>query len=145
VPIPTLPANPTVTQLQEAIVAILKNITYLRAQLAILIAQESPAVAPSAAACSGVTFARVLQVGSSGSDVKCLQALLNQSADTQVSASGAGSPGKETTLFGSATKSAVVKFQEKYSSSILTPAGLTKGTGTVGASTRVKLNSLLGK
>ena len=38
--------------------------------------------------------------------------------------------------------SSVSAFQEKYRSEILTPAGLSEGSGYVGARTRVKLNSL---
>ena len=83
-----------------------------------------------------------LKAGSSGPDVLRLQQFLNADADTAIALSGVGSLGAETTTFGSLTKSAVIRFQNKYSAEILVPNGLSSGTGIVGASTRAKLNAL---
>ncbi len=46
--------------------------------------------------------------------------------------------------FAQETFSAVVQFQEKYASDILTPSGLAYGTGYAGPKTRAKLNTLYG-
>ena len=83
-----------------------------------------------------------LKAGSSGNDVLRLQQFLNSDADTTIALSGVGSSGAETTTFGSLTKNAVIKFQNKYSAEILAPNGLSSGTGIVGVSTRAKLNTL---
>jgi ABC-type transport system substrate-binding protein len=45
-------------------------------------------------------------------------------------------------VFGPATQKAVIAFQEKYAQDVLAPSGLRKGTGTVGPSTRAKLNEV---
>ncbi len=95
------------------------------------------------ASCVGVSFDRHLSQGDSGSDVKCLQALLNSDADTKLADSGVGSPGNETEYFGPLTKAGAVKFQEKYQASVLAPWGLTSGTGYVGDTTIAKLDELL--
>ena len=51
--------------------------------------------------------------------------------------------GLVTGNFLSLTKAAAIRFQEKYTSEILAPLGLSKGTGFVGSATRAKINELL--
>ncbi len=87
------------------------------------------------------TFTRNLKMGISGSDVIELQKILNASPDTQISTSGIGSPGQETTYFGLLTHKAVIRYQNKYYSDVLAPAGLSLGSGFVGPLTIKKLNS----
>src|SRR3989344_4097459 len=79
--------------------------------------------APATLAEGGV-FLRTLKMGMYGEDVRELQKFLNTDRDTQVSLSGAGSPGSETIYFGPATRRAVVVFQEKHREEILAPLGL---------------------
>lgn len=85
---------------------------------------------------------RTLKPGDRGDDVRELQIILNKDADTKVADSGPGSPGNETNYYGSATKKAVIRFQEKYSDQILKPVGLSAGTGIVGSQTRLFLLQL---
>lgn len=87
-------------------------------------------------------FSTTLVLGSTGPQVALLQKLLNKEADTRIAMSGAGSPGNESEYFGALTRAAVVRFQQKYASEVLAPAGLTTGNGRVGAYTRAKLNAL---
>lgn len=89
-----------------------------------------------------VSFMRPLKVGMTGEDVRALQVLLNTSSDTRVSITGPGSPGNESTYFGQKTATAVSRFQEKYRTLILTPNGLSTGTGYVGPSTLAVLGTL---
>jgi len=71
--------------------------------------------------------------------VKCLQEFLkNQGTEIYPE-------GLVTGNFFSLTKSAVIRFQEKYASEILTPLGLLEGTGYFGSNTRAKINNLLTK
>lgn len=87
-------------------------------------------------------FDRNLQLGSIGGDVALLQYVLNRDPSTQVTAFGPGSPGQETTTFGQLTKQAVIRLQEKYRGEVLTPFGLSVGTGFVGPATRRLLERL---
>ena len=88
------------------------------------------------------TFSKDLRKGDEGIDVTNLQKLLNQDPETLVAVRGAGSPGSETLYFGEATRKAVMKFQEKYKDEILTPQGLSSGTGIVDAATRIHLEKI---
>ncbi|MFH1401360.1 MAG: ABC transporter substrate-binding protein [Parcubacteria group bacterium] len=81
------------------------------------------------------SFKSTLRVGSSGTEVRELQKCLAKYPDIYPS-------GEVTGTFGSKTKAAVIKFQEKYANEVLKPGGLTKGTGTVLSYTRKKLNEL---
>jgi hypothetical protein len=72
-------------------------------------------------------FKSNLTVGSLGSEVKALQEFLNAKGYT-LATSGAGSPGNETTRFGTATKAALIKYQKAK--------GITPAVGYFGPKTR---------
>ena len=111
----------TIEELQAQITALLAQITALQAQIA------------GQATTGMVCFNTDLQQGMTSNDVKNLQIVLNKDAATQVASSGVGSPGNETTYFGSLTLAAVKKFQA--SKGII-------NTGYVGPLTRTQLNAL---
>ncbi len=94
---------------------------------------------------SSFSFISNLKKGITDIAVKYLQMILNQNKDTQLAETGIGSLGNETTYFGSLTEKAVIKFQEKYKDSVLSPWNFTNGTGFVGKTTREKLNELINK
>ena len=95
----------TAEELQDQIDALMETLADLQDQLAELTGE------PAAAECS-CTFTRSLYPGvSRGDDVKCLQEYLNDSGYT-LAESGAGSPGSETTYFGSLTRAAVKAWQD---------------------------------
>ncbi|MFA5355333.1 MAG: ABC transporter substrate-binding protein [Candidatus Paceibacterota bacterium] len=80
-------------------------------------------------------FSRDLVLGSTGNEVSELQKCLAQDPEIYPEGTVSG-------YFGAKTKEAVIAFQEKYKSEILTPSGLTSGNGKVLSSTRKKLNAL---
>lgn len=122
---PSLASADTASDLQAQINSLLATISSLQSQLS---------ATTGSSMSTGYVFNTNLTVGSKSADVMNLQKVLNMSADTKVAASGAGSPGSETSTFGPATKAAVIKFQVKY--------GITPAAGYVGAITRAKLNSM---
>jgi len=72
------------------------------------------------------------------SEVSCLQQFLKNQGSVIYP------EGLITGNFLSLTKAAVIRFQEKYSSEILNPFGLERGTGYVGEMTKKKINEILG-
>lgn len=85
------------------------------------------------------TFNRSLTVGSVGEDVKELQKILNAEGFT-IATTGSGSAGNESTYFGEKTKLALIKYQNFYRSDVLTPYGLSSGTGYFGPATMKFMN-----
>jgi peptidoglycan hydrolase-like protein with peptidoglycan-binding domain len=77
-------------------------------------------------------FKANLTSGSLGSEVKALQEFLNAHGFT-VAASGAGSPGNETTRFGVATRAALMEYQKAK--------GITPAAGYFGPKTRAAVNA----
>jgi len=73
-----------------------------------------------------------LSFGAKGEDVRALQKLLNERGFA-VATSGPGSPGNETTIFGSATRSALIRFQKDR--------GITPAAGYYGRITRAAFQS----
>lgn len=118
-------ANAQSADLQAQINLLLSQITALQAQLA----SQGGAVVT---ACS---FTRDLTVGAKGDDVKCLQQYLNGKG-YKIAASGAGSPGNETTTFGSLTKAAAAKWQAAN--------GVSPAMGYFGSISRAKYASSAG-
>lgn len=80
-------------------------------------------------------FTKNLNKGDTGNDVKVLQEILI--------IEGCLAPGNAIGIYGPKTFAAVKKFQEKYKSQILTPVGLSQGTGLFYNSTRAFINNLI--
>ena len=118
---------------EELINALKAQIIEIQAQIAILQAQ----IAEKLSKFNFDNFSQNLYYGLKIPDVSRLQEFLKSQGE-EIYPEGIVSG-----FFGPLTQSAVIRFQEKYSSEILLPLGLDKGTGFVGPSTRAKINQLL--
>ncbi|MEK7124564.1 MAG: peptidoglycan-binding protein [Patescibacteria group bacterium] len=119
---------------------LLAQIEGLKKQISELMAKRTQAVLGQSTvnnSCLSITLN--LSAGAAGGEVSCLQKFLkNQGYEIYPE-------GLVTGYFGSLTKSAVIRFQEKYKNEILSPLGFSSGTGFVGLATRNKINQLLNK
>ncbi len=135
--VPATPATPTAhasglssTQIQS-ILDVLASFDADAATIALVKASLEGTTTGSITSAAVHAFKSDLQLGNLGSEVKALQEFLNAHGYT-VSANGAGSPGNETTKFGSLTKAALIKFQKANN---ITPA-----VGYFGPKTRAAMN-----
>lgn len=120
---------------QTLIQKLLDQIESLKKQIADLMAQQQGDSTTQINTCSKIN--NNLSLGMTGSEVICLQTFLKNQG------TGIYPSGYITGNFGSLTRNAVIKFQEKYASEILAPFGLSSGTGYVGSQTRIKINQML--
>lgn len=119
---------------QVLIQKLLDQIASLKLEIAKLVAQKQGTIVLSD--CSQITYNLFFGM-QNNVQVRCLQSFLkSQGASIYPE-------GYVTGNFGSLTKSAVIRFQEKYASEILAPVGISVGTGYVGEKTRQKINSIL--
>lgn len=117
----------SVSDLQAQIQSLLALVSSLQAQI------SGMGGSTSSSGAGQCTFTKDLTIGSTGSDVMCLQKYLN-SAGHMVASSGAGSPGMESEYFGSRTQSAVSKWQAAN--------GVSPTAGYFGSRSRAKYNSM---
>ncbi|OGZ88294.1 MAG: hypothetical protein A2463_01670 [Candidatus Staskawiczbacteria bacterium RIFOXYC2_FULL_32_10] len=127
----------TEAEKQALIAQITAEIARLQAEINEKIASGQGGVQNSSSWCH--TFDISMKYGDSGVEVSALQKALQLQGFFSLTDSE-----KIGSFFGKNTTSAVISFQEKYKSEILTPIGLSKGTGTVASFTRAKLNKLYG-
>ena len=137
VPIASKPITQmTIEELKAEIARIMTLIAQLQKEL---LRQQTTAVFEGIP--SDFKFKLTLKSGDTGSEVKYLQIILKKEIGEPTYPDDVPATGK----FGAITRASVIKFQEKYASEILTPLGLTKGTGLAAGKTREKLNQLLNR
>ena len=133
------PANAqTVEDLTAQINSLLATIASLQAQLA---GMTGGSTTGGSSAC--YNFTQNHKMGQTGGDIMNIQKYMNANGFA-VSATGAGSPGNETSYFGSRTKAAVVAWQNANAAAVLAPVGLSAGTGYWGSSSRAFANANCG-
>ncbi len=123
------------------VILILSGLGLTAVAAEIILNPTIPKTNVSNAVSSGITsfesiFTKNLTVGSYGKDVMALKKILELELGTATDSSP---------TFTSKTTNDVKNLQEKYAVEILIPSGLSRGTGTVGPSTRLKLNQLASK
>jgi hypothetical protein len=121
---------------QKLIEELLAKIEFLKGEIEKVKAQIAAKNQGSNISCSKIL--NNLSLGSQGPEVSCLQEFL------KFQGTSIYPEGKVTGYFGNLTRIAVINFQEKYRSEILSPGGFQSGTGIVGPLTRQKINQLLG-
>jgi len=128
----------SVEALTAQIASLLATISGLQAQLA---GMTGGSTTGGSSACYNFTLSH--SVGDQGGDVMNVQKYMNANGFA-VSATGAGSPGNESSYFGNKTKAAVMAWQNANAAAILAPVGLTSGTGYWGGSSRAFANANCG-
>lgn len=122
---------------EKLIQDLLAQIQYLQNEIQKVQAQINAILAQKGGTITCSKFENNLYFGmTNNSEVRCLQEFLKNQG------TGIYPEGLVTGNFFSLTEKAVIRFQEKYASEILTSSGLLKGTGIVGPATRAKLNTL---
>ena len=103
----------------------------------------APATVPPAPTTNApYQFTRFLKMGMTGDDVRHLQMFLNAHG-FPVASTGQGSAGNETTKFGVATRTALIKYQESHPVDIIAAEGLSAGSGLFYRSTLKVTNAIL--
>lgn len=122
-------------ELMGKIAEIQRLLNQLMAQLGSLQNSDQILTVPVRSSCDQLN--QTMNVGLKNNSVRCLQEFLkNQGVEIYPE-------GLVTGYFGNLTRSAVIRFQEKYTSEVLAPFGISKGTGYVGSKTLEKINQLL--
>jgi len=127
----------TPAQEAELVKELLTKIDFLQKEIAKVQTQINAILGKKTISCQQLV--NNLYFGMQSPEVSCLQEFL-KSQGSEIYPEGL-----TTGYFGFLTQAAVIRFQEKYASEILTPLGLDKGTGLVGSATRAKINEILGK